>query len=236
MVTILLAMTEKEIVQFFINQNNQIIDWFIGIIIGIFSILLVIFGLIQWHLSHVKIDDLKNAINDEYHLSKINNFDERIASLENTSTQVMKLNVQLEDLLENLMKATTQNQQQIQVMNQNTLNSLSTIYVTLLIDVIGNIITNANLDLKHLELQLTQILGYLQTILDTVPSNETLKIILNTNTSLFMRLQHENLNSNSINTLNQIHRCISKDDRFKNKDLHAEYQSFIRGSEYINTK
>lgn len=47
MVTILLAMTEKEIVQFFINQNNQIIGWFIGIIIGIFGILLAIFGLVQ---------------------------------------------------------------------------------------------------------------------------------------------------------------------------------------------
>lgn len=61
MVTILLAMTEKEILQFFINQNNQIIGWFIGIIIGIFGILLAIFGLVQWHLSRVKIDDLKGC-------------------------------------------------------------------------------------------------------------------------------------------------------------------------------
>lgn len=90
-------MTEKEIVQFFINQNNQKMGWFISILIGVFSILLAIFGYIQWCLSKIKIEDLKNAIDSEYHLSKIKDFDKRITSLEKTINNYDKRIVSLEN-------------------------------------------------------------------------------------------------------------------------------------------
>lgn len=236
MVTILLAMTEKEIVQFFINQNNQIIGWFIGIIIGIFGILLAIFGLVQWHLSRVKVDDLKAAINDEYHLSKIKDHDKRITSLEKSSAEVMESNIQLKSLLNDLITTTTQNQQQMQTMNQNSLRSLISIHVTRFTDVVGNILTTTNLSSDQLHLQLTQIQGYLQTILTVTPSDLTLKIILSVITPLFTKLSVENLDPDSSKVLERIYNLILNNDNFKKPSLQNEYKAFIQESEYINTR
>lgn len=257
-------MTEKEIVQFFINQNNQMMGWFIAILIGVFSILLVIFGYIQWRLSNVKIEDLKNAIDSEYHLSKIKDFDKKITSLESTvnsydkrisyleseskywgekiksleraSDEAINLNNQLINILNNLTETTAQNQQQVQAINQNSLNSLVSIYVTFFTDSITNITISSKLEANQLYAELIKIYTFLQIILNNKPNDQTLKSILTFIIELFIRLHNEKLASNTIDMLKKINNYIIKNDNFKKEELKNEYQKFKEVSIYFTNK